>query len=68
LTKTAQDWTPGKVDIEKEFTSEGNKLFALHDSEGFEPGNENSFNTVNTFIRQRRDETRPLKEQLHVVW
>jgi hypothetical protein len=54
------------VNIEEEFTE--NKLFVLHDSRGFEPGNGDSFNTVDRFIRKRRKATLPLKEQLHALW
>jgi hypothetical protein len=66
LTKTVEDWEPGEADIEKEFTSPENNLLVLHDSKGFEAGNENTSNAVNTFIRRRR-ESHP-KEQLHAVW
>ena len=68
LTKTVEDWTPGQVDILKEFTSQGNVRFVLHDSEGFGPGNEESFTIVDTFIRERRKETLHPKDQLHVIW
>ena len=54
------------MDIEKEF-DENERLF-LHDSRGLEPANEDSFNTVDTFIRKRRNEDLPLKDQLHAVW
>ena len=68
LTKTVEDWTPGQVDILNEFTSQGNVRFVLHDSEGFGPGNGESFTIVDTFIRERRNETLPLKDQLHAIW
>ena len=67
MTKTVEDWTSEYVDIEKEFTSQGNKLFALHDTVGFGPGNEESFTIVDKFIRERRKKTL-LKDQLHAIW
>jgi len=67
LTKIVEDSRPGEADIEKEFTSQENKLFVLHDSEGFEPGNEKTFSTVDGFIRRRR-EASLVKDQLHAVW
>ena len=67
MAKTVEDWEPGEADIEAEFTSPENNLLVLHDSKGFEAGNENTFNAVNTFIRRRRRESHP-KEQLHAVW
>ena len=66
MTKIVADWTSHKVDIEKEFDE--NERFFLHDSRGFEPANEDSFKTVDTFIHKRRNETLPLRDQLHAVW
>ncbi|KIM44169.1 hypothetical protein M413DRAFT_443207 [Hebeloma cylindrosporum] len=57
----------GKCDIEQEISSSQNDLFVLHDSQGFEAGEVDNFNTVKTFIdsRARMPE---IKDRLHAVW
>ena len=35
---------------------------------GFEHGNAESFNDAKTFIEDRSNKSRPMKERLHVVW
>ncbi|KAG0698674.1 hypothetical protein DFH29DRAFT_940143 [Suillus ampliporus] len=57
----------GKADINKELTAPQNKRFVLHDSEGFEPGDNSNFEAAKEFIRCRRE--RPeLKDKIHAVW
>ena len=58
---------PGKSDIDIGFCDKDNDLFILHDSEGFEPGENAKFNTVMNFIEERSK--RPdLSERLHAIW
>jgi hypothetical protein len=58
----------GEADIEKGFASNENEFLVLHDSEGFEPGDTQSFDVVYEFIKRRRDESLPLRDQLHALW
>ena len=58
---------PGKADIDVGFCPNDNVRFILHDSEGFEPGEDAKFNTVMNFIEDRSK--RPdLSERLHAIW
>ncbi|KAG2055902.1 hypothetical protein BDR06DRAFT_881058, partial [Suillus hirtellus] len=58
---------PGEASIDDEFISPENDRFVLHDSKGFEPGDEDNLNIVQDFIRRRRAMP-DLKDQLHAVW
>jgi len=44
-----------------------NKLFVVHDSEGFEAGQEDEFRVVANFIRAR-SRMRNINDQLHAIW
>ncbi|KDQ06233.1 hypothetical protein BOTBODRAFT_263641 [Botryobasidium botryosum FD-172 SS1] len=57
----------GVSDINEELTSPGNDRFVLHDSQGFEPGEIDNYNTVTTFIDQRVSQPH-IKDQLHAIW
>ena len=58
---------PGEANIDTELISPQNDKFVLHDSKGFEPGEEVNIHTVQDFIR-RRGLMPDLKDQLHAVW
>ncbi|KAF5310399.1 hypothetical protein D9758_018792 [Tetrapyrgos nigripes] len=58
----------GKADINREYTSPENPRFILHDSKGFEPGSENTWNIVEEFVRDRCRTERPLKDRVHTIW
>ncbi|KAG1722913.1 hypothetical protein EDB19DRAFT_1954343 [Suillus lakei] len=58
---------PGEANIDHEFISPQNDRFVLHDSKGFEPGEEGNVNIVRGFIQRRRNMP-ALKDQLHAVW
>ncbi|KAG1797966.1 hypothetical protein EV424DRAFT_1441295 [Suillus variegatus] len=58
---------PGEADIDREFISSHNDKFVLHDSKGFEPGEEDNLNLVRDFIN-RRSAMPDLKDKLHAVW
>jgi hypothetical protein len=55
------------VNIDTEFVSSQNNRFVLHDSKGFEPGEEDNVNIVQQFFK-RREEMPDLKDRLHAVW
>jgi hypothetical protein len=58
---------PGTADINVGFSPNDNDRFILHDSEGFEPGEDAKFKTVMDFIDERSK--RPdLRERLHAIW
>ncbi|KAG1808963.1 uncharacterized protein BJ212DRAFT_1579820 [Suillus subaureus] len=58
---------PGEANIDTEFISKQNDNFVLHDSKGFEPGEEDNVQIVLNFIQRRISEP-ALKDQLHAVW
>lgn len=60
-------YTPGEADIDKEFVSDQNQYFVLHDSKGFEPGDNINFDLVARFLKERRRKEF-LKDRLHAIW
>ena len=58
----------GKADISREYTSDSNPRFILHDSQGFEPGYLETWKVVQKFIRDKCDENLPSKDRLHAIW
>ncbi|OAX40245.1 hypothetical protein K503DRAFT_634001 [Rhizopogon vinicolor AM-OR11-026] len=60
------DFARGEANIDNEFVSPQNNRFVLHDSNGFEAGDEDNFNKVREFIKRRSN--KPLKDQLHAIW
>ncbi|KAG1813471.1 hypothetical protein EV424DRAFT_1349050 [Suillus variegatus] len=64
---TVEHDKPGEACIDDEFTSRENNRFVLHDSKGFEPGEEKNLKIVQDFI-ERRKNMPDLKDQLHAVW
>ncbi|KAG2126214.1 hypothetical protein DEU56DRAFT_892029 [Suillus clintonianus] len=58
---------PGEANIDTEFISKQNDRFVLHDSKGFEPGEEGNLTVVQDFIQRRRSQP-ALKDQLHAIW
>ena len=58
---------PGTADINVEYRHKDNDRFILHDSEGFEPGDDSKFNTVKNFIKDRSEKP-DLRERLHAIW
>ncbi|KAF7419488.1 hypothetical protein PC9H_002079 [Pleurotus ostreatus] len=58
---------PGVHDINFEIESKDNAHFVVHDSQGFEPGEEQNFNIVTNFIEERRRKPE-LKDKLHAIW
>ncbi|KAI5985705.1 hypothetical protein F5J12DRAFT_916223 [Pisolithus orientalis] len=57
---------PEKADIEQEFTSPQNDRLILHDSKGFEAGDAGNYETVKSFIVERKKEP-DIKNQLHAI-
>ncbi|THV00235.1 hypothetical protein K435DRAFT_657580 [Dendrothele bispora CBS 962.96] len=58
----------GSADITREYTSDANPRFILHDSKGFESGSKNTWEIVESFIRDRCSTVRPLRERVHTIW
>jgi len=58
---------PGEPDINIEYSSAENKSFVLHDSNGFEPGDADNFDTVMKFLNDRKAKP-DIKDQVHAVW
>ncbi|KAF8447438.1 hypothetical protein L210DRAFT_3641382 [Boletus edulis BED1] len=57
----------GIADIDREFISSTNKRFVVHDSLGFESGDEGNMKIVKDFVA-RRNAMPELKDQLHAIW
>ncbi|OAX32434.1 hypothetical protein K503DRAFT_606427 [Rhizopogon vinicolor AM-OR11-026] len=57
----------GEANINTEHISEQNDKFVLHDSNGFEPGEEHNVKIVRDFIQLRRH-MEGLGDRLHAVW
>ncbi|KAG6376536.1 hypothetical protein JVT61DRAFT_2530 [Boletus reticuloceps] len=57
----------GIADIDTEFISPTNKRFVVHDSLGFESGDEGNMKIVKDFVA-RRKAMPELKDQLHAIW
>ncbi|KAF8552617.1 hypothetical protein OG21DRAFT_103128 [Imleria badia] len=60
-------YAPGEASIDQEFVSDENKYFVLHDSKGFEPGDNINFELAVRFLRERRNK-KHLKDRLHAIW
>ncbi|KAK2459358.1 hypothetical protein APHAL10511_008625, partial [Amanita phalloides] len=57
----------GNADIHKEITSEHNEHFILHDSLGYEPGDNDKFDILKTFIVER-SQKKLVADKLHAIW
>lgn len=59
---------PGEADIEHAISSSKDELrFLLHDSLGFEHGENSTVEAARRFI-QRRNQEPQMKEKIHVIW
>ncbi|KIM61818.1 hypothetical protein SCLCIDRAFT_856516 [Scleroderma citrinum Foug A] len=58
---------PGEANIDTPMFSELNDRFVLHDSKGFEAGEDDNLSKVKAFIKHRKNHE-DVKEQLHAVW
>ncbi|KAJ7730914.1 hypothetical protein B0H16DRAFT_1584530 [Mycena metata] len=58
----------GKCDINEEITSTENPLFVVHDSMGFEPGQDENFKAAKAFLELRSGYNVALKDRVHVIW
>ncbi|KAF8121946.1 hypothetical protein EV363DRAFT_1405326 [Boletus edulis] len=63
----ASDTNRGISDIDQEFVSPTNARFVVHDSLGFESGDEGNMKIVKDFVA-RRNAMPELKDQLHAIW
>ncbi|KAG5338323.1 hypothetical protein C0989_007561 [Termitomyces sp. Mn162] len=62
------DGHAGTANIDREYTSDDNPRFALHDSKGFEPGSTDHWGIVQEFIRQRSKKGLSIEQRLHALW
>ena len=67
LLNVIQQNQAGTAKINEEFTSPHNKHLIIHDSEGYEPGNEEKFDVLEKFITER-SQREPVTERLHAIW
>ena len=57
------------ADIDQEFRSKNDVRFILHDSRGYEPGNDKVCQILDDFIKERGpDSKRPADEKIDVIW
>lgn len=63
----SSDRTRGVHHIKDEITHEGRPDLIIHDSEGFEAGDESQIRDVEEFFKDRASQTQ-LQERLHVIW
>ncbi|KAG6330463.1 hypothetical protein ID866_8626 [Astraeus odoratus] len=66
-TKHPSDNRRGVAEINKPLTSDANERFVLHDSNGFEPGEDSNLAAVESFIKEHKNQT-AIGSQLHAVW
>ncbi|KAJ7318725.1 hypothetical protein DFH08DRAFT_891821 [Mycena albidolilacea] len=59
--------TPGVHNIDTPFSFPQNDRIIIHDSQGFEPGEEGNIKIVSDFI-DRRSKMPALADQLHAIW
>ncbi|KAJ7290316.1 hypothetical protein C8J57DRAFT_340106 [Mycena rebaudengoi] len=57
-----------QLDIEEEITFAQNPHFVLHDSRGFEPGEEEIFKKAKIFLETRSGAHVPREDRVHVIW
>ncbi|KAG6829866.1 hypothetical protein H0H92_003210, partial [Tricholoma furcatifolium] len=58
---------PGDANINKEIFAKENPHFILHDSKGFEQGDDTNYKIVEQFINER-NKMPLIKDKLHAVW
>ena len=66
-TQLAEHDKRGEAIIETPLYSKSNERFVLHDSNGFEPGENDNLQSVKAFIESRKTH-KDIREQLHAVW
>lgn len=57
----------GTHNIEREMEFKDNPLFVVHDSEGFEAGQDDEFRVVTNFIESRA-RMKNIDDRLHAIW
>ncbi|KAL4080028.1 hypothetical protein V8B97DRAFT_2002502 [Scleroderma yunnanense] len=66
-TKRVEDNRPGTAKIEESLVLPENERFILHDSKGFESGDDANYTAAKNFIQERMVHP-DIKEQLHAIW
>ncbi|KAF8184129.1 hypothetical protein K438DRAFT_1125071 [Mycena galopus ATCC 62051] len=68
VTTTISAESRGVCKIDDELISEQNRLFVLHDSMGFEPGQEENLAEAKQFLERRSDLRVPIHDRVHAIW
>jgi predicted GTPase len=66
-TANVSEFKAGVSDINTEIISGDNDQFVLHDSQGFEPGEDDNLEIVKNFI-QSRSAMPDIKDNIHAIW
>jgi predicted GTPase len=62
-----KDNQAGSADINHGITTEHNKHLILHDSQGYEPGDEKKFKVLENFIVERSLK-KHVGDRIHAIW
>ncbi|KAJ7066193.1 hypothetical protein C8F01DRAFT_1248230 [Mycena amicta] len=69
VTTTISAESRGVCKIDDELVSEQKHLFVLHDSMGFEPGQEENLKEAKQFLERRSGDVRvPIHDRVHAIW
>ncbi|KAJ7194960.1 hypothetical protein GGX14DRAFT_545962 [Mycena pura] len=68
VTTTISDERRGECNIDDELVSEQNHLFVLHDSMGFEPGQEKNLEEAKQFLHDRSGSQVSIHKRVHAIW
>lgn len=67
MQTVSSDRRRGLHDIRQELIHENRPNLNIHDSRGFEAGDESQIPEVEEFVRERSSRTR-IEDRLHVIW
>ncbi|KAJ7866354.1 hypothetical protein B0H13DRAFT_2281467 [Mycena leptocephala] len=68
VTTTISAESRGVCKIDDELVSEQNPLFVLHDSMGFEHGQEENLKEAKQFLERRSGSRVPIHDRVHAIW
>jgi hypothetical protein len=67
MQTVSSDRKRGLHDIRQELVHENRRDLIIHDSRGFEAGDESQIHEVEKFVREKSSRTR-IEDRLHVIW
>ncbi len=67
MQTVSSDRKRGLHDIRQELVHENRRDLIIHDSRGFEAGDESQIDEVEKFVREKSSRTR-MEDRLHVIW